>query len=373
MGALNWLAGRNKTVSLKRFFVTGAQGFVGRYLVAHLLHSNPQAQIFGIGRSAPQSKSFTHPIRWNGRAVPAPIPMQFRSDLDQRYQYRTLDVHDRPGLAKALRAFEPDAIIHLASGLREDPPGRLFRTNVEGTIDLLEVLRELALPVKSVILGSTGGVYGAQAILPINEEAPCNPLDYYSISKLAAEQASWVLARHRGLPIIQARMFNLVGPGQAERHVCGHFVSQALPIAEGLARPVIEAESLDTTRDFIDVRDVASALVLVAQLGTPGSAYNIASGHEVAIRTILNSVLQAAGLEGRVRIRQSYRRASDIPRHFASIDRLRSLRFECRYPLQESIADVLAYYQNDVRLTQQDKRAGFSDAGSLAEPGCTPR
>src|ERR671927_385428 len=75
------------------------------------------------------------------------------------------------------------------------------------------------------------------------------------------------LTRRYHIPTIWARLFNLTGPGQDERHVCGRFASQAAAIGEKELPPIIEVGPLDTTRDFIDVRDVASAVKLLVEKG----------------------------------------------------------------------------------------------------------
>ena len=339
---------------MKRYFVTGAQGFVGRYVVARLLSSDGSVEVLGIGRSPRSDDAFTHSVRWAARRVVAPLPDAMRSAFDTaRYRYVPLDLRRRSELGRVLRDFQPEVVIHLASALRDDAPSSLVRVNIQGTLDLLAALAQSGVSLQKLVLGSTGGVYGAPAELPIRESASCNPVDLYSASKLAAEQFSRILARQHRMPAVWARLFNLAGPGQDERHICGRFAAQAAAIAEGAAPPVIEVGALEATRDFIDVRDAASALLLVAEQGACGSAYNLASGIESPARRVLELTLQLAGLQGRVRIDGREFRASDVPRHFACIERLRSLGFDCRLGLSESIRDLLNYYRHSVRAAAQ--------------------
>jgi GDP-4-dehydro-6-deoxy-D-mannose reductase len=251
-------------------------------------------------------------------------------------------------LTLALKRHRPHIIIHLASGLRDDAPEALVNTNVVGTIRLFEAMACARISPGNVVLGSTGGVYGAPPSLPLDEMLPCAPIDPYSVTKLAAEQMARTLARRYDLPLICARLFNLVGPGQDERHICGRFVSQAVAISSGLAEPVMSVESLDTTRDFIDVRDVGAGLYILSKSGTPGGIYNVANGCEVPVRVILDLTLNAAKVNNLVSIRHAGARPADIPRHVASTIRLRSLGYQSRYSLQSSINDLVAYYQNDV-------------------------
>jgi 3-dehydroquinate synthase len=335
----------------RRILVTGAQGFLGRYLVAHLLGAEPGSEVLGLGRSPRLEDSFTHSLQWGASRLEAPLPEELRGALrSPRYHYMSLDLLRQPELTGLLMDFRPHRIFHLASGLRDAAPDHLFRTNVEGTISLIEAIREAGIEPPRLVLGSTGFLYGQVEpdVLPIRESTPCTPIDLYGVSKLAAENAARILARRYDLPAIWARIFNLVGPGQEERHFCGRLTSQAAAIAAGLLPPLVEVEPLTATRDFLDVRDAASALDLLAAHGTPGHIYNVASGVESPVAQVFDSILRHAGLEGRVEIDLKAARPADIPRYVADITRLRSLGFAAACPLERSLADLLHYYHGPV-------------------------
>ena len=72
------------------------------------------------------------------------------------------------------------------------------------------------------------------------------------------------------------------------------------------------------------------------------------------MRDVLQATLEAAGLVNKVIVRQGSVRAIDIPRHVASVERLRSLGFACRYTLRQTMEDVISYYRNDVRSAALD-------------------
>jgi nucleoside-diphosphate-sugar epimerase len=330
-----------------RIFVTGAQGFVGRYYVAHALRESHSAVVMGVGRSARSDDVFTHRVRWGSVSIAAPLPAALRREIESdRYQYEAVDLRDRHVLTGLLRSFEPDAIVHMASGLRDDDPEHLFATNVMGAMTLVDAIAQAAPRVKIVVLGSTGGVYGvpAKESLPLSESAPCNPVDLYSASKLSSEHATRIVAARAGVPVVWARLFNLVGPGQDERHVCGRFAAQAAAIARDVLPPRIEVGNLDATRDFIDVRDIARGIEALIAAGTPGSAYNVASGIETSIGEVLTATLRSAGIEGRADIVKLPPRAEDIPRHFADVGKMSALGFRPSHALADSIGAVVDYY-----------------------------
>jgi 3-dehydroquinate synthase len=342
----------------QRILVTGAQGFLGRYLTAQLLESDDGIEVLGLGRTHRLEDTFTHAVNCGTSRVRAPLPERVREAIaSPRYQYTSLDIGRQSELTARVGEFQPHQIFHLASGLRDAPPDHLFRTNVEGTIALIEAVREADIAPPTLILGSTGFLYGrvAPAHLPIHEDTPPAPIDLYGVSKLASEHVSRILALRYDIPAIWARIFNLVGPGQEERHFCGSMASLAAAISAGLLPPVIEVEPLTTTRDFFDVRDAARALELLGRHGSPGCAYNVGSGVESAVAGVFREILRQAGLEGRVEVQQKAPRSADIPRYVADIGRLQELGFVAAYPLARSLADLLAYYRGPVA---QAARAG---------------
>jgi GDP-4-dehydro-6-deoxy-D-mannose reductase len=266
--------------------------------------------------------------------------------LTSRNRYVSVELDNRQLLSAILKEFEPGIIIHLAAGLRGDPPERLFNTNVGGSINLLQAIAESAITLRKLVFCSSGGVYGtvSESDLPLQETAACRPIDMYSASKLASEYVCSILSKQYGIPAVTARVFNIAGPGQDERHVCGRFAAQAAAIANKSAPPIIEVGELCTTRDIIDVRDVAQALACLAESGEASQIYNIGSGVETSIQAILDVTLRLSGIRGSVRIDQKATQRAEIPRHFADIRRISALGFQPHYDLERSMADLLNYY-----------------------------
>jgi nucleoside-diphosphate-sugar epimerase len=256
-------------------------------------------------------------------------------------------------------------VIHLAAALRDEPGPALVAANVTGTISLLNALGASRSRAR-IVLGSSGSVYGPIDSVPIDERARCAPDEPYARSKLAAEYAALVLAQAAGLPLAIARIFNIAGPGQDERHVCGRFAAQAVAIAQGLREPSIEIGDLSATRDFVDVRDVASGLALIARDSTPAGVYNVASGCESAIQEVLDLTLANAGIVGRVEVVRRYAGARGVARQRADITRLRSLGYFPAFTLASSVTDLVAYYAETVAKSVAVTSA--SNASDTAEP-----
>ncbi|MGI4758816.1 MAG: NAD-dependent epimerase/dehydratase family protein [Janthinobacterium lividum] len=325
--------------------VTGAQGFVGRYVCAALLHEDPSTQVFGIGRSVETPHSFSHRLSLRS-GVPAPLPEGLAATLaDDRYHYTPLDILDGASLRRFIDEVRPDSILHLASGLRGDADSGLIKTNIQGTATLLQSVATIGMAVTPrVVIGSSGGVYGrfSDDQLPLTESTSCDPADVYSATKLAAEHIARVIGRTHGIPVIVARMFNIVGPGQSERHVAGHF-ARALH-AHISAGTTFSVGQLNTTRDFIDVRDIANALLLLASRAEPDTIYNVASGDETRTQSVLDLLIRCSGLSRSCYAQETNELAGGVPRHWADISLLRALNFSPHISLAQSLSDVFHYY-----------------------------
>ncbi len=328
--------------------VTGAQGFVGRYYIAEARRRFPQSRIVGIGRS-PRRAAFTHQITLGTRSIAAPILDDELAWSEREPDYRRIDITDANALVALFREIEPATVVHLASGLRDDPYRHLFRTNVEGTLTLLEAIAESGVAVKRIVLGSSGSVYGTTAVSfeRLREDLACEPADIYAVSKLAAENA---------------------GAGQEERHVVGRFASQLVAIAAG-APPRIAIGDLSPLRDFIDVRDVARGLADLAERGVPHQTYNVATGAGTPIATILETLLRLTGLAGKVDISSSYVRPADVPRFVADVERITSLGFTPAHSLEDSLAATLAYYERAFACADPTAAASASAAAGASTHG----
>ncbi len=259
------------------------------------------------------------------------------------YAYHAVDVLDTEKLVELLRLVRPSAVVHLASGLRGDSFDCLFEINVRGVMSLFDAIERAGIQIGRVILGSSSAVYGEPESLPLAETARCQPLELYGLSKFAGERVAAIRSANLNVHVCYARAFNLVGPGQDERHVCGRFAQQAIDAKE-YPELTVHVGDLCPTRDFIDVRDAAAALLALLRAGNAGQAYNLCSGTETAIGQVLSMTLRLARVSGTT-VEQSYRRDADAPRNVGSNLKLRRLGWSPRIALESSIADLIEYYQ----------------------------
>jgi GDP-4-dehydro-6-deoxy-D-mannose reductase len=319
-----------------RYLITGAQGLIGRDLAAHLLASDPSAIVVGIGRSPRNDFLFTHRITFRGTARPAPVPHTLANCFaTARYDYRSLALSDTDALRRIVDEVQPVIVFHLASALHSADERDLASTNIDGTTSLVRALEGSSA---RIVLGSSASVYGEPQRVPVDETHPCVPVNAYGLSKYTAERA----ALRYGRDVVIARIFNVVGPGQSEDHVCGRLASELVSAPRG--RPLTLAMGpLEPTRDFIDVRDVAAALVTIAERAAPGSVINVASGLEVSVRDLLRALVRIANVE--VTLIERGDTVAGVSRCVADVARLRQLGFHSAYPLEQSLRDLVEWYQ----------------------------
>ena len=255
-----------------------------------------------------------------------------------------LELLDAAAVRAAVRDTEPETVWHLAAlasvGRSWEAPAETIAENVTMTANLLEAVRREA-PAATVVLISSGEVYGPPERLPVDEQAPLRPQNPYAVSKAACDLLGGQYADATGLSVVRLRPFNHTGPGQGDDYVVGTLTRQVAEAeAAGLEEAVVQTGNPDSARDFSDVRDVVRAYVAAARL-EPG-AYNVASGRAVSVRDLIELVRAAARIPVRHEVDPARVRAHDVPEVRASAQRLHEATgWAPQIPLEQTVADTL--------------------------------
>ncbi|MFM9381088.1 GDP-mannose 4,6-dehydratase [Pseudomonas sp. UV AK001] len=300
----------------RSLFITGLSGFVGQHI---------------------QSRLMLDDSTWN--LLPAASP------------YDLTKPHSLVDLWPQL----PDAVIHLAGqtfvpeAFRD--PARTFEINLLGTLNLLQALKARGFNGPFLYV-SSGDVYGQvdEAALPITEQQPPCPRNPYAVSKLSAEHLCLQWGLSEDWPVLVARPFNHIGTGQKDSFVIASAARQISRIKQGLQGPQLEVGDIDVTRDFLDVDDVVSAYFALLEKGTPGQVYNICSGHEQSIRSLIEQMGDLAEVELQLVQDPARMRRADQRRVCGSHQRLaRTTGWTPQISIQQSLRAILSDWEKRVR------------------------
>jgi UDP-arabinose 4-epimerase len=237
------------------------------------------------------------------------------------------DILDRVRLDEVLARYQPDAVLHFAAlayvSESVTDPGRYYRNNVAGSLNLLEAMRDLG--IGKIVFSSTCATYGSPERLPISEEVPQRPINPYGASKLMVERMLADFENAHGLVWTALRYFNAAGADPdgeiGESHDPEtHLIPLVLDAASGRRSHVtVLGTDYDTpdgtcVRDYIHVMDLADAHVSALQAidaGTPSSAYNLGIGRGFSVREVIAAVERVTGLK--VPVILGERRPGDPP------------------------------------------------------------
>jgi len=309
---------------MKEVLITGSEGFAGQHLWREL--KNNEYHVSGTTLNTPES------------GLPENVYV--------------CDIQKQADLFKLIFEIKPEAIFHLAAqpkpGLSFNIPQKTFEINTIGTLNLLESVREIPDYHPRIVMIGTSEEHGVvpSAKLPITEETPLDPINPYSISKVA----NWFLAkeyvRSFNFDIVYATPFNHTGPGQAPGFIAPDIALQIADIEKGLKEPVLLTGDLSSKRDISDVRDVVRAYRLLMEKGKTGDRYIISSGKSIPMSEIVSRLISLSKVTVEHKIDSSRFRPSDIPDLYGSHEKITQMtNWQPEIPLEKTLQDLLEWYR----------------------------
>ena len=312
----------------KHVLVTGAGGFIGSHLTERLVELGVRARAFA---------HYNALGTW-GWLDQSPV----RNDIE----VVAGDVCDRDSVRQAMQGVE--VVYHLAALIAipysYHAPASYVRTNVEGTLNVLQAARDLG--VECVVHTSTSEVYGTTRYVPIDEAHPLQGQSPYSASKIGADKMVEAFHLSFGLPVVTVRPFNTFGPRQSGRAVIPTIITQCL------TSEIIRLGNLHPTRDLSYVADMVDGFILAA--ATPaavGKTINLGSGQEISIGELAQVI---AGLIGRsIRIESEEQRVrpekSEVERLLADNTLARNLLgWQPRIGLEEGLKMTIEWVEGNL-------------------------
>jgi GDP-4-dehydro-6-deoxy-D-mannose reductase len=310
---------------MSKVLVTGATGFAGSHVLERLAGG---CELFAWGRSAP---------------VPALAPLA---------AWTSIDLLDRDRVRREIRELRPAAIYHCAGAPHVGDSWRdtaePLAQNVLATHHLLDAVRRAEIPCRVLVAGSAM-VY-APSTAPLIEDDPLGPATPYGVSKLAQEQLGWRGWTEDGIEVVLTRAFNHTGPRQRPAFAAAGFARQIALIERDALDATVRVGNLDARRDLTDVRDIARAYALVMERGTPGTAYNIASGIARPIRAVLDGLIARSDVPVKVHVDPERLRPRDTPVLVGDASRLRAATgWAPAISFDQTLDDLLDYWRRAVR------------------------
>ena len=273
--------------------ITGVCGFCGAHLVARLRNEGD--------------------IRIVGIDIRSDTPIGVLLD-----EYRSVDIRDSQQVASVIRHVRPDLIFHLV-GVLKGSASDLYQANLMGGINVLESVRQYAPDARVLIVGSAAE-YGrvSSSEMPIKEDRTCAPSGAYALSKYALTLAALDYARNRGLKVVVARPFNIIGSGVPPSLVVGAILNRAKQALQSSDDPAIIVGNLDAERDFIVVEDVMDAYTRLLLGNHSGEVFNICSGEPRTVRSVAEELLSFSPRPIRLKVSPSLIRFDDVKTVYGS-------------------------------------------------------
>ncbi|WP_447585100.1 GDP-mannose 4,6-dehydratase [Pseudoxanthomonas mexicana] len=310
-----------------KVLVLGATGFVGSYLVERALAAGHEV----LGTS------------YN----PTIDPRDWAAFQDRVVR---CDIRYREQTDRVIAGFRPDVVYLLSAqsypALSWQAPIETLDTNVLGTANVYESIRAAGIdPV--VVVACSSAQYGevqADAI-PVKEEHPLRPLHPYGISKVATEMLALQYWSNWKIRSVCARIFNTTG-ARKSGDVCADLTQRVARIEAGQIPPVLKVGNQDTWRAITDVRDLASALELLAAKGEAGGVYNISGGRTYQVRELVERVVAAARVPIAVETDPALLRPSDEKVIFGDSSRLVARTgWRQEVDIATTLGDMIAYWR----------------------------
>ena len=313
-----------------RVFITGASGFVGRHLIQFLIRRGDSV----AGTCFPED----------------PASCQ----LGDNVLLERVDIRSKDQLAPLIQDFSPHWVVHLAaiSNVRVSWEKRqeTVEINLLGTLNLLEVLREM-IPPPRLLFVSSSDVYGILEPTdhPLREEDPIQVVNPYAFSKASAEMLVRFYSQIEGVEGIIIRAFPHTGPGQSPLFVCSDWAYQIASL-ERKSGGLLNIGNLEIKRDFTDVRDVVRAYVALLEKGQAGEIYNVCSGQPVSLQWILDTLISYSSSPIRIKVDPQRLRKADIPLLYGDNTKLRTTTgWQPEYPLEQTLKDLLDYWRSQLK------------------------
>lgn len=309
-------------MDFKRVVVTGGAGFIGANYVHYALQAHPDWEIVVLDK-----------LTYAGN-------LENLGAVMSRIEFIQGDIASPADASKALRG--ADAVLNFAAESHVDrsllDPVAFVRTNLEGTLVLLEASRQQGL--KRFLQVSTDEVYGDLhgTAHHSQETDPLRPRSPYSASKAGAEHLVLAHGISHGLDVVVTRGSNTYGPYHYPEKIIPLFITNAL---EDKPLPLYGDGS--AVRDYMHAHDHASGIDTVLHRGVCGQAYNLGAREQISGLQVAEGILSLLGKPASLKKFVTDRPGHDY-RYSVDPSRAEALGWVRRYTFEQGLAETVAWY-----------------------------
>lgn len=308
-------------------FVTGAGGFMGSHMI-DFLHKKGH-DVHGIYFGA----------------------VNLVDEIEHKANIHRCDIREKQKLKQLISKIKPDHIYHLAAqsypAASWIEPTYTIETNVVGTVNIFEIVKELKLNCRVLIAGSSAQ-YGfvEPHEVPVKENREMKPLHPYGVSKVAQEGLAHQYYKNFGIDCFTMRIFNTTGPRKVN-DVCSDFTKQLAAIDLGVQEPIMKVGNLNTKRAITDVRDEIRGFYLAMEKAKAGEAYNISGSKAYLIKDILDTAAGFCKVKPQIAVASELLRTTDEPIIFGDSTKFISLTgWKQEIPIEQTLKDMLDYWRS---------------------------
>lgn len=317
------------------YLITGAAGFVGRYLIAEIGREHPEALVYATD------------------IVDEPDWMRGYSNL----AYVQVNLLDRGAVDALVGRLTPQKIIHLASfssvAYSWDHPADSFLNNNLIFINLIEALKKITSPFAFLSIGSSEE-YGnvPEPDIPLTESHGLNATSPYAAARVSQEMLSRIFAYGYGMNIMMTRSFNHMGPFQRETFIVPSLIKQFVGAQKSGQKSVeLQVGDIDVVRDFTDVRDVVRAYLAILEYGKAGEVYNVCSGKGLLIRDLIQNIADMMGMS--YTIHKDKNRVRPTENRIVIGDN-EKIRQQCGWSpeidINTTLMDTISFWQDSIKV-----------------------
>lgn len=305
---------------MKKAFIFGIGGFVGKYLSTELINHGYAVEGSDIQRTE-----------------------SVRKDVE----FFACDILNGDAVSELIQQRKPDYIINLAAissvGASWKMPAMTMSVNVTGALNILEAARKSEPMPQIMFIGSSEEYL--QTIEAISEKTPLDANNPYGISKVTQEKYVGLYRQRYGMKIYYVRPFNHTGVGQRDTFVLPSFCKQAAEIENSGKAGTIHVGNLEAKRDFSDVRDIVRAYRMILESNLDEYIFNVGSGKAYSLKELLEYIISLSTQEIDVFIDPEKFRPVDTPVVLCDNTSIKEvLGWQPEYSIFDTLKDIYQSY-----------------------------